>query len=165
MIKQFVNKFIGLMMVVSFTGCALSDGDTRLDESVSLLSIYTTFYDLTTSCTAGGVAMHCCPDGAAMIGIHVGNNRLKCGMLWAGFTNTPTLDAGTARNDMHACPFGQVMVGVHVGRNLLACQQPLQSVTSELVDAITGDGSMHVCPDEMAMAGIRVDRNQFTCAR
>lgn len=151
------------MMVVSFTGCGLSDGSTEVDESVSSLSIYTGFYDWTTSCTAGGVAMHCCPDGTAMIGIHVGNNILKCATVLFGFTGAPTLDGGTGRNDMHACPSGQLMVGVHVGRNLLACQQPVQFVTSESVDGVTGDGAMHVCPELMAMAGIRVDRNQFTC--
>lgn len=162
--KQMNIKMFGVVMAVSLAGCEMSDDGPDLDESISPLGLASPFYDTGTVCVVGGVAMHCCPSGTAMIGIHVDRNVLKCAQLTAGFTNIRTLDALTVRNDMHACPFGQLMVGVRVDRNLLACQQSAQAVTLEFVDGFTSDSfPMHVCPGNLAMAGIRVDRNQLTC--
>ena len=68
-----------------------------------------------TQCTVGGVAMHCCPPGNAMVGVHLDANTFKCAPLRSPGGEV-TLDTGTVRNDMHVCPFGQVMVGLHTGK-------------------------------------------------
>lgn len=162
--KHFVMGFVGLAMVASFAGCVAPDDGAQVDEAASSLSMGGRVWDFNTLCTVGGVQMHCCPAGTAMVGIHVNDNVLDCAFLEAGFTTTRILDAGTNRNDMHACPFGYLMVGVHVQRDLLACQQSGQAISLEFVDALTTDSyPMHVCPNSFAMGGIRVDRNQFTC--
>src|SRR4051812_18198087 len=117
--KHFVKGFVALAMAASFAGCMASDDTASVAESDSELGLDSTLFDSGTVCTAGGVQMHCCPNGFVMTGIHVNDNVLRCSRLQAGFTGPTTLDAGTVRNSMHACPIGQLMVGIHVGRNLL----------------------------------------------
>ena len=122
--------------------------------------------DTSTVCTAGGVAMHCCPEGLAMVGVHLDQNIFKCAPL-NNTLGALFLDTGTVRNNMHACPLGSVMVGLHRDRNLLACKQ-VSSITSERVNTITVAGGMHVCQSTVsteAMSGIHADQNRFTCAR
>lgn len=118
-------------------------------------------YDAGTSCTVGGVTMHCCPLGKVMIGANVSGNSFKCqGAINLG---PRFLDSSTQRNGMHSCPWGSVMVGLHASQNKLACQYA--SVTTEVVDGnpLTHDGFMHVCPFPYAMTGINVSRNYFNC--
>ncbi|HEX6273745.1 MAG TPA: hypothetical protein VFZ53_11925 [Polyangiaceae bacterium] len=122
-------------------------------------------YDTSTVCTVGGVSMHCCPTGKAMVGVHLDQNKFKCATL-NNASGAVTLDAGTVRNNMHVCPFGSVMVGLHRDLNLLACKQ-VGSITTERVDTGTSDGTMHVCQNPVnteAMSGIHADQNRFTCA-
>jgi hypothetical protein len=120
-----------------------------------------------TQCYAGGVQMHCCPTGYAMIGALPNQDVFKCAPL-GNATGSITLDTGTQRNGMHACPSGLVMVGLNVPSNLLACQAlPAGSVSGEWVDTGTQDVyPMHTCQPATAasfMAGIRVDQNKLTC--
>jgi hypothetical protein len=169
--KHFVKGFVALAMAASFAGCMASDDTASVAESASELGLDSTLFDSGTVCTAGGVQMHCCPNGFVMTGIHVNDNVLRCARLQAGFSGPTALDAGTVRNNMHACPVGQLMVGIHVGRNLLACRPSGQALSLEFVDAVTtatfpingGTATMHVCPDTFAMAGIHVNNNLFTC--
>lgn len=124
------------------------------------------FYDSSTTCNVGGVDMHCCPAGTAMIGIHNDHDTFKCAPL-ASPGGAVTLDTGTVRNGMHVCPLGQVMVGFQGDSNLLACQSiPGDPVTSER-DAGTHDGYMHTCDSTFltsAMSGIHLDQNLLSCA-
>jgi len=124
------------------------------------------FYDYGTQCNVDGVAMHCCPSGTAMVGIHHGHNVFKCAPV-AGLSGAMTLDTSTQRNNMHVCPFGQVMVGFHGDLNLLACQS-IPGMSTERVDSSSADGyPMHVCDSTFAtsaMSGIHLDQNLLTCA-
>jgi hypothetical protein len=123
------TSIVGFAVVAASAGCGLTnenpEGDPEVGESASDLSLGSPIYDnaardtLCNSNEVGGVSMHCCPDGMAMVGIHVGQNVLKCAFLNTGFSGRPHLDADTNRNGMHACPFGQLMVGIHVDRNFL----------------------------------------------
>lgn len=126
------------------------------------------FYDTSTACTVGGVTMHCCPTGSAMVGVRLDQNTFKCAPM-SNATGTISLDAGTVRNGMHVCPFGSVMVGLHRDLNMLACQQrPAGSITSERVDTATTDSfPMHVCQNPVAteaMSGIHADLNRLSCS-
>jgi hypothetical protein len=133
------------------------------------------FYDDGTKCTVGGVQMHCCPAGYAMIGARIDQNKFKCAKYNGGMFPHPFLDTGTNRNNMHACPQGAIMVGLHANLNDLACVFPQPAVTTEFVDGNppTDDSyPMHVCPPASlpsdsyagyAMTGIRIDQNKFTC--
>jgi hypothetical protein len=126
------------------------------------------FYDGSTACTVGGVTMHCCPSGTAMVGLRADQNVFKCAPL-ANPNGAVTLDTGTVRNNMHVCPFGQVVVGLHADLNLLACQSiPGDPITSERVDSGTTDGwPMHVCDATFptsAISGVRLDQNLLSCA-
>jgi len=140
------------------------EAQSGVESTTSELNMSGWYYDTGTQCTVGGVTMHCCPSGYAMIGIHVGNNVLKCARLSSGMSNNRNLDGGTQRNGMHACPRGQLMVGVHVGRNLFICETPVQSTQFEYVDTSTQDGyPMHVCASTSAMAGLHAGNNLLTC--
>jgi hypothetical protein len=166
----------------SSTPCFHADVDMYLDltfgtwVAVPHVSNYScAFYDpppfsgqWPTQCTVGGVAMHCCPPGNAMVGVHLDANTFKCAPLRSPGGEV-TLDTGTVRNNMHVCPFGQVMVGLHNDFNLLACQSiPGNPIFSERVDSGTDDSfPMHVCQSAFlseAMSGIRADQNLLTCA-
>ncbi len=79
--------------------------------------------------------MHACPLGSAMVGIHVKNNVLKCGIPGIpgtdGWPYPKKIDtnseyisyggAGSLRYGMHACPEGWVMTGIHVVGNRFLC--------------------------------------------
>jgi hypothetical protein len=168
------TSIVGFAAITAFTGCGMADdslaSDPDVSESVSDLSLGPAQYDnaakdtLCNPSEVGGVSMHCCPDGMAMIGIHVNQNVLKCAPLLTGFSGRPHLDADTNRNGMHACPFGQLMVGIHVARNFLACRPQSAPINLEFVDSQTTDSfPMHVCPNTLAMAGIHVGKNLLTC--
>jgi hypothetical protein len=126
------------------------------------------FRDYGTQCNVGGVNMHCCPSGTAMVGIRYDHNVFKCAPLTSP-GGAVTLDTGTVRNNMHVCPLGQVMVGFHGDLNLLACQSiPGNPITYERVDSWSQDDyPMHVCDSTFltsAMSGIHLDQNLLTCA-
>lgn len=79
-------------------------------------------FDDTNTARSG---MHACPLGTAMMGAHIGDNVLKCGIPLAGslLVSTEYQDSGTVRAGMHACPDGWVMTGVHAGNNVFLCTQ------------------------------------------
>lgn len=182
MSRHFVTFCLSLFVASStLNGCgAAVDDETDIAHDGEDLTFNATpptgiVYDAGTQCTAGGVTMHCCPAGYAMIGARLDQNIFKCGRVDGGLFGSPYLDGSTQRNNMHSCPFGMVMVGFHEDRNLLACQWPTrQSVVFEYVDGSTQDSyPMHVCPptsassyfyNGYAMSGIRVDRNLFACS-
>ena len=74
-------------------------------------------YDSSTACTVGGVSMHCCPTGSAMIGLRLDYNVFKCAPLTSpggAITLSKTMRSnlnGTNQTltNMLACPIGQVM--------------------------------------------------------
>jgi hypothetical protein len=159
--QMFRNVF-ALVMLACSASC-MEGADEPSGQEVSELNLGTSSYDSSTSCIAGGVSMHCCPNGAVMIGANVGSNVFKCGTL-AGIGGQRFLDLGTARNGMHACPSGAVMVGLHAANNWLACQFPPTAPVIEFTDSSTKDSfPMHICPVGSAMGGINVGANQFTC--
>jgi hypothetical protein len=131
------------------------------------------FYDGGTQCVAGGVSMHCCPAGNAMVGARLDNNVFKCAPL-ANASAPIVADYGTQRSfptspsgnpvTLHSCPFGSVMVGLRADMDILLCQQmPTKSagftwdaITTERIDDNTSDTqdaaaagqlgySMHAC--------------------
>ena len=141
--------------------------------------------DGSTFCEVGGVGMHCCPTGSAMIGVRLDQNVFKCGQLQDA-SGPIVADTSTYRNvskpnddgtstiyNMHTCPFGYVMVGLHEDLNVLACQQIppnaiSDAITGEVVDTGTEDGyPMHACestPRNYAMSGFDGANNLLTCA-
>jgi hypothetical protein len=122
-------------------------------------------YDYSTQCTVGGVTMHCCPEGTAMVGLHRDANIFKCAPLKQR-SGQRFLDPGTQRNSMHVCPWGSVMVGLHADWNQLACEW-IPGITDERVDYGTNDTVMHTCnwgKIDSAMSGVHLDWNQFSCA-
>ncbi|HEY2407260.1 MAG TPA: ricin-type beta-trefoil lectin domain protein [Polyangiaceae bacterium] len=136
-------------------------------------------------CQVGGVGMHCCPPGNAMVGVRLDQNLFKCAQLQdtsgqivadnSTYRNvsTPNPDGTSTTYNMHTCPFGYVMVGLHADLNMLACQQIppnaiSDAITGELVDTGTQDSyPMHVCestPHAYAMSGFDGPNNLLTCA-
>ncbi len=140
--------------------------------------------DGSTGCGVGGVWMHCCPPGEAMVGARLDQNVFKCAELQDGSgevvadfstyrsVSLPSDDGTTTNFVMHACPFGYVMVGYHEDMDVLACQKippntVSDSITGELVDTGTQDGYMHTCestPYAYAMSGIDPGNNLLLCA-
>ena len=122
-------------------------------------------YDTSTQCTVGGVTMHCCPAGEAMIGAHIGRNTFKCSNFNNAFSGRGRFaDSTTSRNGMRACPLGAAMVGYHHGRNTVACEYPDPVLEWDFIDTNSSDNfPMHVCRRSV-MAGIDVPSNRFTCA-
>lgn len=141
--------------------------------------------DGSTQCVVGGVSMHCCPSGNAMVGVRLDQNVFKCAPLQDAsgpivadyFTyrnvNGVSSDGTLTAYNMHTCPFGSVMVGLRQDMNILACQQiPAYAlsdgITGELVDTGTLDNyPMHVCestPHAYAMSGLDPANNLLTCA-
>jgi hypothetical protein len=141
-------------------------------------------YDGGTGCSAGGVWMHCCPPGQAMVGAHLDHNVFKCaqmqdasGEIIGDFSTHRTVKRPNAEGidtdfSIRACPFGSVMVGYHRDMDVLACQRipPYaisNAITGELLDPGTQDGYMHTCeaaPYAYAMSGIDPANNLFLCA-
>jgi len=141
--------------------------------------------DSSYQCQAGGVWMHCCPPGNAMVGVRLDQNTFKCaplqdpsGPIVADSStyrdvSSVNADGSTTTYNMHTCPFGSVMVGLHADLNLLACQQiPANAIS----DAITGERAdtgtedsypMHVCESTVhayAMSGLDAANNILSCA-
>ncbi len=159
--QMFRNLFA--LVVLACSASCMADVDEQTGQEMSELNLGTSFYDGGTQCSAGGVTMHCCPDGSVMIGANIDRNVFKCGQT-IGTGGLRFLDIATQRNNMHACPWGTVMVGLHVGHNWLVCQAPPSAPVFEYVDSSTQDPfPMHKCSDGSAMAGIHVDDNLFTC--
>ncbi len=136
-------------------------------------------------CDVGGVGMHCCPPGNAMVGIRPDQNVFKCaqlqdasGPIVADFStyrnvNLPNPDGTSTTYNMHTCPLGYVMVGLREDQNVLACQQIppnaiSDAITGEVVDTDTEDDyPMHACestPRNYAMSGFDGANNLLTCA-
>jgi hypothetical protein len=166
--------FLGGVTAALVVGCGQGPGESSAVGTESSAFVYNSniFYDglngNATQCLVGGVVMHCCPRGSAMIGARVDQNVFKCAQLVdssGAITLNP--DPGTQRNGMHSCPFGSVMVGLRADHNALACQTiPSDHINFEFVDGNppTEDGfPMHVCPSPAAMTGIRIDRNLLNC--
>ena len=141
--------------------------------------------DGSTFCEVGGVGMHCCPSGNAMVGLRLDQNVFKCAQLQDASgpivadnstyrdVSSPNPDGTTTTYNMHTCPFGYVMVGLHADLNVLACQQVPpndlnDAITGERVDTGTQDDyPMHVCestPHGYAMSGFDAANNLLTCA-
>jgi hypothetical protein len=177
--KGVLSVLVMAYLAAAMSGCSngSASGEDVASQSDSLITTTSgTFYDTGTQCTVGGTTMHCCPNGYAMIGAHVGQNVFKCAPLQFA-SGTRSLDTSTQRAGMHACPYGQVMVGFHNGLNRLACQTlPGTSVSGEYTDPVppplfpntpTQDGyPMHVCSPNQGytMSGINVGQNKFLCA-
>ncbi len=136
-------------------------------------------------CEVGGVWMHCCPPGNAMVGVRLDQNVFKCAPLQdpSGpivadsstyrYVNKPNQDGTSTAYYMRACPLGSVMVGLQETMNVLACQKIppnaiSDAITGELVDTGTEDNyPMHVCesaPHAYAMSGIDPANNLLSCA-
>ena len=136
-------------------------------------------------CQVGGVWMHCCPPGNAMVGILLDQNVFKCAELQdasgpiVADTSTyrdvskPNDDGTSTIYNMHTCPLGYVMVGLREDQNVLACQQIPpnainDAITGELVDTGTQDAyPMRACestPRAYAMSGFDGANNLLTCA-
>jgi hypothetical protein len=162
---------LSFVVVSTVAGCGTDAPatDEVAKTSSSLVVDPTSFtYDTSTVCTVGGTTMHCCPQGTAMIGVHVDRNTFKCATLKQP-GGARVLDTGTVRNNMHVCPQGQVMVGLRADMNRLACQSIPGGILAEYVDSSTADGfPMHVCGTNAtwkfsAMTGIRIDQNLLSC--
>ena len=163
-------------MATGMLGC-LGSSDETTEVTEEPLFLTGTSYDTSSTCTVGGITMHCCPGNdrlntfhSAMTGAHLGSNTFKCGQLNPQNTAAPFLDLYTSRQGVHACPPGSVMAGFHAGRNALACVPFAQPLT-ETLDSGTSDGFMHVCPGQIphslptqVMSGIHVGANKFLCA-
>jgi ferredoxin len=68
--------------------------------------------------------MHACPEGTAMVGIHVDHDVLKCaggGIIVSNSEYISYGGAGSLRYGMHACPEGWIMTGIHVVGNRFLC--------------------------------------------
>jgi hypothetical protein len=141
--------------------------------------------DNSTFCEVGGVGMHCCPLGDAMVGVRLDQNVFKCAELQDASgpivadnstyrdVSLPNADGTSTTYNMHTCPFGYVMVGLHADLNILACQQIPpnalnDAITGERVDTGTQDDyPMHTCesaPRAYAMSGFDAANNLLTCA-
>jgi hypothetical protein len=71
-----------------------------------------------------GTSMHCCPNGYAMQGAHIGDDFFRCIALSPSVNDDSSrcfVDTGTLRNGMHACPVGSYMKGFHKALNRLTC--------------------------------------------
>jgi hypothetical protein len=139
-------------------------------------------YDGGYQCEVGGVGMHCCPPGNAMVGIRLDQNVFKCAPLQdpsgpiiaddSTYRTVTNPDPDDSSYTLHTCPFGYVMVGLRDDMNILACQQIVpnaisDSITGELVDTGTQDGYLHACesaPYAYAMSGFDGANNLLTCA-
>jgi hypothetical protein len=136
-------------------------------------------YDGGTLCPDGSGA-HCCPNGMAMTGAHLGRNVFKCATVGGGladYYNDSPQTGVTQRNNMHACKAGWVMLGYGivgpscpwyfpacgaVKVEVLRCARPLPNtaqkaagmtsgVSAEYVDPGSQDGfPMHVCREDRA---------------
>jgi hypothetical protein len=189
MISNSVIVGLGLSLAGAVVACSgppdgaeAADGAEPAAETSAALVLDAPIYDgrrswfsppKPTVCTVGGVQMHCCPEGYAMIGVRLDNNVFKCDLLenppWS--SSSVFLDTSTVYTQdgvsMHTCPNDAVMVGLHRDWNLLACQWhngedgwffgfKLDTGTKDAV-------GMHVCPPHGVMQGIHADRDAYIC--
>jgi hypothetical protein len=112
--------------------------------------------DYNTVCTVGGINMHCCPTGYAMVGANLGSNVFKCAQPSGGLSGARTLGLISTQGIAAACPKPTLMVGFHADLNRVACQT---SITFDIANGTTGSttyidrctydnssSSMRVCP-------------------
>src|SRR5262249_7774125 len=166
MSRQLATMSFALVILATLAHCKSNEG-YEYDEALAGPAFTGSWiYDTGTLCTVGGVTMHCCPSGMAMIGAHVVDNVFKCAQLTEPH-GEPFLDLETFRNGMHTCPSGSVMVGLHVTNNQFACQRPEAAHPLAHADETRGslDGyPMPVCPHGHVMTGIRLTDNVLACA-
>jgi len=202
MMKILSSVFVGCLVLASAAlgGCAADASSDTRSESVGTTHQALTggdyqdpIYPQTeTECTVAtlngktSATMHCCPQGAGLVGVDVDHNIIECNAgLWDVTEGPPFLDTGTQCSDgkgghMHCCPPGTAMVGLEVNENYLACAKSNDApYDSTYYDGpgfpnFTQTGSpdtMHVCfsatefgySNGWLMQGIEVNENTFLC--
>jgi hypothetical protein len=119
-------------------------------------------YDHATMCNVGGISMHCCPDGYAMIGADMAQDVFKCAQPSGGLFGSRVLGTGATSPNTWSCglvSFGEpsLMVGFSASSNTALCQASATLEATETnvgyatyVDRCTyydpSSTSMHVCP-------------------
>jgi hypothetical protein len=167
----------------SYTMVGLQGFGLAPDPSATAFHFSNAFYDGGTACTVGGITMHCCPDGFAMLGANLGTNVFKCASN--PLTGPKVLASSTDSGSTWSCGkvneagymLGTVMVGFHAALNTALCQRSTSLAASQLTlgvsaynDVCTYDGSsMHVCPFisgapfTSQLGGINQTDNTFKC--
>jgi hypothetical protein len=175
---------LALTLAIAMGGCGESGSDSggdpgdepaAIQQSAIVVDVFHPRYDGSngspTVCTVGGVTMHCCRPGEAMIGAHVVNNIFKCAPLASDErSGSRFADFSLPVSGVHQCASGAVMVGYHAVADVLACQLLPRAANNTLYDppqsggSPTTDGMMHVCPSSVnfAMSGIG-STNRFLC--
>jgi hypothetical protein len=176
-------RFLGIPLLVALMGSATvgcgagsAEDETIASTSAELIATTLGTWDSGggTQCTLGGITMHCCPNGQAMVGAVLNQNRFKCAPL--GITGGTRSTSSSLRQGVVACPVGSVMVGYHQGLQTVGCQTlPGVARISEYTDPVpppkfpntpTQDGVGHVCTQTLGytMSGISSAQNKFLCA-
>ena len=207
---------LSFVMTLASAGCGGIDGDpatteadkaaaNELDQTSSALSAGGDFLEdpvrpglSPTQCGAiqgrgPTTKMHCCPDGFAMQGAHLGSNMFRCVRVTtiapgsennSCYTDTSTVRDPDSTNPnpptalMHACAKGYYMKGFHQANNLLHCCPG--SISAEYVDSLNGQKhaywsfawqeAAHMCDNfgggdgtQFVMTGIHAANNWFGC--
>jgi len=172
---RYSTSFGGLLPAVGDTGGNLQGfGFSQDPAATAFYGGANEIYDGGTACTVGGIFMHCCPDGYAMIGANIGTNVFKC--VQTALTGPKFLGANSSTGNTWNCNSvtGSVMVGFHADLNTVACQSStvLTSTvngSTSYVDRCTYDDTrMHVCPFVLGaatglMAGYNETDNSLIC--
>jgi len=193
-----MRRSIGMLGI---TLMLMSCSDQDVVETVAgPLSLGTPTYDpidcqlhpYETTCTYGGVTMHCCAAGKAMTGVHLDDDTLECqtvdtsGLqpsctLW-NMSNMRTFEG----QSVPACPAGTYMRGFQWHTNQATCcvfqstnrptsefldgfgEGPTQDTDSALHKNVFGgcySGTMHGCAGNAAMVGLNTVHNWLACAQ
>ena len=114
--------------------------------------------------------MHACPDGFAMGGDHLHDNRIQCRRIpTLGKLDEPYVENGNQEEGMLACKDGYYAIGLH-GENTLLCQRSSDiRLGQHWTDSGTQEDNMHVCAQHpggpiQVMIGMHEGRNLRRCA-
>jgi hypothetical protein len=195
-----MRKLVGCLgLIVAVSACGQKE-EVEKTETVSSALTYTgnpafdPFWCTDPQTTCGSPAMHCCPAGWAMSGIHLANNKLQCRNINDTALSCATFSMATKRfvdeGQGHtawipACPAGKYMRGFDWHQNTaVCCTYPTgntalhwnidnfwDSVTEEvdpfrfLGGGTCNAGNVHTCAEfNGVMEGLETTTNRLLCA-
>jgi hypothetical protein len=123
-------------------GLSLPVGSAEPGELTSAYTASGVHYDNWTHCDVGGISMHCCRGGYAMIGARLDYNVFKCAAPGGGVSGSRVLGSG------RFCAANQVMVGYSESFERALCQKinGAKRFDVSFRDRLSQDGwPMHIC--------------------
>jgi hypothetical protein len=183
-----------LVVALYLSACGGEEEDVWVTESSSLTvgvktvdPVACDLHQYDTICNG----MHCCPNGKAMSGLHIGENTLECRAL-TGATDVcfiQDLDNRFFQVEgqwVPSCPGGTYMKGYNANGNLATCcnfptsnyptsrfldghgEGPTQESRPFLHRNFFGGcyaGTLHSCPGPAVMQGLNAGQNKFHCVQ